>query len=78
MQITRKGGRSSGLDTNIYPEGRRSGLLTRIQRILLNILMNIKEMTVNKEIKWKDGIIISGNTIKRNIIKYNFANYPVH
>ena len=32
---------------------------------------------VNKEIKWKDEITISGNTIKRNIIKYNFADYPV-
>jgi len=73
MQLTRRGG---GLGTNIYPKETIT-FVGENSKDFIEYSHEYKGDDVNKEIKWKDGIIISGNTIKRNIIKYNFAAHPV-
>jgi len=73
LQFTRKGG---GSNTNIYPKETIRFVDTN-SKGFIEYSHEYKGDDVNKEIKWKDEITISGNTIKRNIIRYNFADYPV-
>ncbi len=73
MQFSRKGG---GSDTNIYPK-ETIRFVDANSRDLIEYSHEHKGDDLKKDIKWKDDITISGNTIKRNIIKYNFADYPV-
>ncbi len=73
MQFTRKGG---GPGTNIYPK-ETIRFVDVNSKDFIEFSHEYKGDDVNKEIKWKDELTISGNTIKRNIIRYNFANYPV-
>jgi len=72
LQFTRKGG---GLGTNIYLK-ETIRFVDANSKDFIEFSHEYKGDDVNKEIKWKDEITISGNTIKRNIIKYNFADYP--
>ncbi len=73
MQFTRKGG---GPGTNIYPRETIRFVDTN-SKDFIEFSHEYKGDDVNREVKWKDEITISGNTITRNIIKYNFADYPV-
>ncbi|MHC4307875.1 MAG: hypothetical protein ACYSR7_04550, partial [Planctomycetota bacterium] len=69
MQFTRKG---SGPGTNIFPK-ETIRYVDANSKGFIEFSHEYKGDDVNREIKWKDEITISGNTIKRNIIKYNFA-----
>ena len=73
MQFTRKG---SSIGTNIYPK-ETIRFVDVNSKGFIEFSHEYKGDDVNREIKWKDEITISGNTIRRNIIKYNFADYPV-
>ena len=73
MQFTRKGG---GLNTNSYPK-ETIRFVDANSKDFIEFSHEYKEDDVNREIKWKNEILIPGNTIKRNIIRYNFADYPV-
>ncbi len=73
MQFTRKGG---GFDANIYPK-ETIRFVDANSKGFIEFYHESNREDVTKEITWKDEITIAGNTIKRNIIKYNFADYTV-
>ncbi len=74
--LARMGGRGSGLDTTVYPK-ETIRFVDANSKGFIEFSHEYKGDDVKKSITWKDEITISGNTIKRNIIKYNFADYPV-
>lgn len=73
LQFTQKGGVPG---VNIYPK-ETVRFVDANSKDFIEFFHEYKGDDVNKEIKWKDEITIPENTIKRNIIKYNFADYPV-
>ncbi len=72
LKFTRKDG---GLGTNVYPR-ETIRFVDAKSKDFIEFSQEYKGDDANKEIKWQDEITISGNTIKRNIIKYSFADYP--
>ncbi len=73
LQFTRMGG---GLDTNRYPK-ETIRFVDMKSEDFIEFSHEYRGNDADKQIKWKDELTIPGNRIKRNIIKYNFADYPL-
>ncbi|MCP4267693.1 MAG: hypothetical protein GY777_19360 [Candidatus Brocadiaceae bacterium] len=73
LKFTRKGG---GSGMNIFPK-ETIRFIDANSNDFIEFSHEYKGDDAEKEIKWKDEIAISGNTIKRSTIKNNFAGYRV-
>ncbi len=73
LQFSRKGG---GSDTFICPK-ETIRFVDANSKGFIEFSHECKGDDAKKEITWNNELTISGNTIRRNSIKHNFADYPV-